>query len=128
MWLFRTPHSHPPTFRKKSPKNLNSKKSLGHQSIQKWPDMTSSLCVIYVSRHYWMFAVQITECVFSLKSLGLLTPTQPPTVWDFFQKKHFWSFFLLWVGGWGSIVLNFLVQILLNVYKAYLTNHVGEKQ
>ena len=26
---------------------------------------------------YWMFAVQITECVFSLKSLGLLTPTHP---------------------------------------------------
>ena len=51
--------------------------NLGHQSIQKWPDMTSSLYVIYVSGHYWMFAVQITECVFSLKSLGLLTPTHP---------------------------------------------------
>ena len=35
---------------------------------------TSSLCVIYVSRHYWMFAVQITECVFLLESLGLLPP------------------------------------------------------
>ena len=36
--------------------------------------MTSSLYVIYVSGHYWMFAVQITECVFSLESLGLLHP------------------------------------------------------
>ena len=27
--------------------------------------------------YLWMFAVKITECVFSLKSLGLLTP--PPT-------------------------------------------------
>ena len=33
--------------------------------------------VLYVSRHFWMFAVKITECVFSLKSLGLLTPTYP---------------------------------------------------
>ena len=62
---------------RKSPKIINSKKYLGNQSIQKWPDMTSSLFVIYVSRHYWMFAVQITGCVFSLKSLGLLTPTHP---------------------------------------------------
>ena len=30
--------------------------------------------VIYVSGHFWMFAVKITECVLSLKSLGLLTP------------------------------------------------------
>ena len=27
--------------------------------------------VIYVLEHFWMFAVKITECVFSLKSLGL---------------------------------------------------------
>ena len=54
-----------------------SQKSVGPQSIMKWPDMTSSLYVIYVSGHYWMFAVQITEYVFSLKSLGLLTPTHP---------------------------------------------------
>ena len=33
---------------------------------------------IYVSGYIWMFAVQITECVFSLKSSGLLTPTQSP--------------------------------------------------
>ena len=33
--------------------------------------------VLYASRHFWMFAVKITECVFSLKSLGLLTPTYP---------------------------------------------------
>ena len=33
--------------------------------------------VIYVLEHFWMFAVKITECVFSLKSLGLLTPTYP---------------------------------------------------
>ena len=32
--------------------------------------------VIYVSGHFWMFAVKITEWVFSLKSLGLLTPTR----------------------------------------------------
>ena len=34
--------------------------------------------VLYVSGHLWMFAVQITECVFSLKSSGLLTPTKSP--------------------------------------------------
>ena len=28
--------------------------------------------VLYVSGDFWMFAVQKTECVFSLKSLGLL--------------------------------------------------------
>ena len=27
--------------------------------------------------NFWVFAVKITECVFSLKSLGLLTPTYP---------------------------------------------------
>ena len=30
--------------------------------------------VLFVSGHLWMFAEQISECVFSLKSLGLLTP------------------------------------------------------
>ena len=64
--------------------------NLGHQSIQKWPDMTSSLYVIYVSGHYWMFAVQITECVFSLKSLGLLPP--PTHSIGLFPKKN--RFFL----------------------------------
>ena len=33
--------------------------------------------VLYVSGHFWMFAVQITECVFSVKCLGLLTHTHP---------------------------------------------------
>ena len=27
--------------------------------------------------HFWMFAVKMTEWLFSLKSLGLLTPTYP---------------------------------------------------
>ena len=42
--------------------------------------------VLYVSGDFWMFAVQITECVFSLKSLGLLTPTD-----RLFRTKYYFS-------------------------------------
>ena len=43
---------------------------------------------IYVSGHFCMFAVQITVCIFSLKSLGLLT-LHPPTVQDKVIKEMF---------------------------------------
>ena len=33
--------------------------------------------VLHVLGHFWMFAVKITEWLFSLKSLGLWTPTYP---------------------------------------------------
>ena len=50
----------------------------------KWPDMTSPLYVLHVLGHFWMFAVKITEWIFSLKSLGLWTWTWThlPIVWD----------------------------------------------
>ena len=45
--------------------------------------MGSEICssilaqTLYVLGHFWMFVVKIIECVFSLKSSGLLTPTYP---------------------------------------------------
>ena len=33
--------------------------------------------VLHVLGHFWMFAVKMTEWLFSLKSLGLWTPTPP---------------------------------------------------
>ena len=38
----------------------------------------------------WMFALQITKCVFSLKSLGLLTPIHP-LIMTKYKKNIFWS-------------------------------------
>ena len=45
--------------------------------------------VLHVLGHFWMFAVKITEWIFSLKSLGLLTWTWThlPIVWDKVPKK-----------------------------------------
>ena len=53
--------------------DISSYKSLGHQRIQKWTDMTSSLYVIHVSGHYWMLL-----CIFT-KKFRTLDP-HPPTV------------------------------------------------
>ena len=41
--------------------------------------------VLHVLRHFWMFAVKITEWLFSLKSLGLWTHL--PIVWDKVPNK-----------------------------------------
>ena len=45
--------------------------------------------VLHVLGHLWMFAVKITECLFSLKSLGLWTHlwTHLPIVWDKVPNK-----------------------------------------
>ena len=45
--------------------------------------------VLHVLGHFWMFAVKITEWIFSLKSLGLLTWTWThlPIVWDKVPNK-----------------------------------------
>ena len=41
--------------------------------------------VLHVLGHFWMFAVKITEWLFSLKSLGLWTHL--PIVWDKVTNK-----------------------------------------
>ena len=50
--------------------------------------------VLHVLGHFWMFAVKITEWLFSLKSLGLWTHlwTHLPIVWDKVPNKFgfFW--------------------------------------
>ena len=45
--------------------------------------------VLHVLGHFWMFAVKITEWIFSLKSLGLWTWTWThlPIVWDKVPNK-----------------------------------------
>ena len=45
--------------------------------------------VLHVLGHFWMFAVKITEWLFSLKSLGLWTQlwTHLPIVWDKVTNK-----------------------------------------
>ena len=45
--------------------------------------------VLHVLGHFWMFAVKITEWLFSLKSLGLWTWTWThlPIVWDKVPNK-----------------------------------------
>ena len=45
--------------------------------------------VLHVLGHFWMFAVKITEWLFSLKSLGLWTHlwTHLPIVWDKVPNK-----------------------------------------
>ena len=50
--------------------------------------------VLHVLGHFWMFAVKITEWLFSLKSLGLWTHlwTHLPIVWDKVPNKF--GFFL----------------------------------
>ena len=50
--------------------------------------------VLHVLGHFWMFAVKITEWIFSLKSLGLWTWTWThlPIVWDKVPNKS--GFFL----------------------------------
>ena len=55
---------------------LQSKKfgASNHHEMARYDIPTYVLCVL---GHFWMFAVKITECVVSLKSLGLLTPTYP---------------------------------------------------
>ena len=55
--------------------------------------------VLHVLGHFWMFAVKITEWLFSLKSLGLWTHlwTHLPIVWDKVPNKS--VFFHLPLGG-----------------------------
>ena len=77
MFLFRTLDPHPPTATPilgQSPKkNVFSSVSLQlkifgalkHHEMARYDLPTY---VLYVLGHFWMFAVKITECVFSLKS------------------------------------------------------------
>ena len=54
--------------------------------------------VLHVLGHFWMFAVKITEWLFSLKSLVLWT--QLPIVWDkVLNKSVFFDTFLNYIVG-----------------------------
>ena len=87
MFLFRTLDPHPPTaypLLGQSPKkkrvfavSVLKSKFVGASNHHEMARYDLPTYVIYVLEHFWMFAVKITECVFSLKSLGLLTPTYP---------------------------------------------------
>ena len=87
MFLFRTLDPHPPTAYPhlgQSPKrnqvfavSVIRSKFFGASNHHEMARYDLPTYVIYVLEHFWMFAVKITECVFSLKSLGLLTPTYP---------------------------------------------------
>ena len=87
MFLFRTLDPHPPTAYPHLGQSLKRNQVLAVSVIQsKFFEASNHhemvrydlpTYVIYVLEHFWMFAVKITECVFSLKSLGLLTPTYP---------------------------------------------------
>ena len=60
--------------------------------------------VLHVLGHFWMFAVKITEWIFSLKSLGLWTWTWThlPIVWDKVPKKIVFFTPFLRVSDWQS--------------------------
>ena len=85
MFLFRTLDPHPPTAYPhlgQSPKrnrvfavSVIQSKNFGASNHHEMARYDLPTYVIYVSGDFWMFAIQITECVFSLKSLGRLTPT-----------------------------------------------------
>ena len=64
--------------------------------------------VLHVLGHFWMFAVKITEWIFSLKSLGLWTWTWThlPIVWDKVPNKS--VFFVdTFPNDWKMASLNF---------------------
>ena len=56
--------------------------------------------VLHALGHFWMFAVKITEWLFSLKSLGLWTPTYP----QFGTKSQIKPFFF---GTFPNTILSF---------------------
>ena len=56
--------------------------------------------VLHVLGHFWMFAVKITEWLFSLKSLELWTP-HLPIVWDKVPKKN--GFFYTFLNNVNSV-------------------------
>ena len=60
--------------------------------------------VLHVLGHFWMFAVKITEWIFSLKSLGLWTWTWThlPIVWDKVPNK---SGFFLHLPLYGTVII-----------------------
>ena len=90
MFLFRTLDPHPPTaypLLGQSPKknrvfavSVLKSKFFGASNHHEMARYDLPTYVIYVSGHFWMFAVKITEWLFSLKSLGLWTPTYLPPV------------------------------------------------
>ena len=99
MKLFRTLDPHPPTATPilgQSPKKktiflsvslqLKIFGALKHHEMARYDLPTY---VLHVLGHFWMFAVKITEWLFSLKSLGLWTHlwTHLPIVWDKVPNK-----------------------------------------
>ena len=101
MYLFGTLDPHPPTAnpilgqsRKKTLFFFTIFGALKHHEMARY-DIPPY--VVHVLGHFWMFAVKITEWLFSLKSLGLWTHlwTHLPIVWDkvpnksvFFTPSH----------------------------------------
>ena len=81
MYLFGTLDPHPPTATPilgQSPKKtffcFAIFGALKHHEMARYDLPTY---VLHVLGHFWMFAVKMTEWLFSLKSLGLWTPTYP---------------------------------------------------
>ena len=77
--------------------------------------------VLHVLGHFWMFAVKITEWIFSLKSLGLWTWTWThlPIVWDKVPNKSvffdtFPNYVFVHIGD-SSVVSPTLVLTLLSL-------------
>ena len=71
-------------------KQANLTKSLTQRLVLPRPPYDLPTYVLHVLGHFWMFAVKITEWLFSLKSLGLWTHL--PIVWDKVPNKF--GFFL----------------------------------
>ena len=70
-------HRTPPTHRARlgqSPQKTFFFTILKHHEMARYDLPTY---VLHVLGHFWIFAVKITEWLFSLKSLGLWTPTYP---------------------------------------------------
>ena len=99
MFLFRTLDPHPPTaypLLGQSPKkkrvfavSVLKSKFFGASNHHEMARYDLPTYVLHVLGHFWMFAVKITEWLFSLKSLGLWTHlwTHLPIVWDKVPNK-----------------------------------------
>ena len=94
--FFRTLDSHPPTaypLLGQSPKkkrvfavSVLKSKFFGASNHHEMARYDLPTYVIYVSGHFWMFAVKITECVFFTKKFRTFDP-HLPIVWDKVLKK-----------------------------------------
>ena len=87
MFLFRTLDPHPPTaypLLGQSPKknrvfavSVLKSKFFGASNHHEMARYDLPTYVIYVSGYFWMFTVQIAECVFSLKKFRTFDPHLP---------------------------------------------------